>query len=169
MDPGQFILGESNQQNQFEGRLENCDIATELAGQSRQIIRILTPNLEHHVYDDGHFNHAIMSLATRSKQSQIKVLVKDSAQSVKSGHRLIELARKFTSSIHIHVTPDDLVEIDNAFLLADQSGYLYKHVGTLYQGQYNFNDKLKVRELIKVFDNAWDRSKPDPELRRLFI
>jgi len=169
MQSDEFILGETNQLQSFDGRSENRQIVAEFCRQAQQQIRIFTPQLEGDIYDNADLIRSLSALATRSPQTRIRVLVKDSAQAVKSGHRLIELSRRFTSSIHLHKTPVDTDNIDSAFIIVDNAAYLYKQVGSLFRGQFNFNDKLKARELTKHFDEAWERSQPDLEMRRLFI
>jgi hypothetical protein len=164
-----YILGETDRQVQFDGRLENRQIAAELIKQAHQQICIFTPDLEKHIYDDADLIRSLGQLAIRSRQTQIRVLVRDAEQAVKSGHRLIELYRRHTSSIHIHQIPEDTDNIQAAYLIVDNAGYLYKHMGNLFNGYFNANDKLKVRELSKHFDGAWERSRPDPDMRRLFI
>jgi hypothetical protein len=169
MKPEQHILGETDHQEQFAGRLENRQIAAELIRQARQQVCIFTPDLEKHIYDDADLINALGQLAIRSRQTQIRVLVRDSDQAIKYGHRLIELCRQHTSSIHLHQTPEDTDDIESAFLIVDDAGYIYKHIGKQFSGYFNANDKLKVRQLGKRFDAAWERSRPDPEMRRLFI
>ncbi len=169
MDTECYILGETDRQESFDGRLENRQIAFELIGQAHQQIRIFTPDLEKAIYDQADLIRSLEQLALRSRQTQVRVLVRDSAQAVKSGHRLIELCRRHTSSILLHQTPADTDDIEAAFVVIDNAGFLYKHKGMSFNGYFNANDKLKVRELSKHFDEAWERSRPDPEMRRLFI
>jgi len=169
MEIEDFVIGETDLLQTFDGRLENRQIVHALCRQAHQQIRIFTPNLENTIYDDAELIRSLSLLTTRSPQTKIKVLVKDSSSTIKSGHRLIELSRRFTSSIHIHKTPVETDNIDCGYIIIDQTAYLYKHAGCLFKGQFNFNDKLKSRELAKQFDEAWERSQADPEMRRLFI
>ena len=169
MDLEAMQLGETSGLEQFDGRRENRDVASALISQAKHKISLFTPNLENPVYDNQDVMSAIRKLASSHRHVRIRILVKDATAAVKTGHRLIETARHFSTSIQIHKTPKDTENIDTAYLLIDDAGYLYKHHGELFQGQFNFNDKFRVRELSKVFDEAWDRSSPDPELRRLYI
>lgn len=164
-----YILGESDDQQSFDSRLDNREIVAQLCRQTRQDIRIFTPDLEIPIYDHPELIRTLTLLATRNRKTAIRVLVKDSGQAIKNGHRLIELARRLTSSILIHRMPKHIDNRDSACLIVDRSGYCYKQVGHRYHGQFNFNDKLKVRDLIKTFDEAWNHSRIDPEMRRLFI
>lgn len=169
MEPEQYILGEDNALISFDSRMENRELATNLIRQAGKQIKIWTVNLESPIYDNLQLTQSLSKLATKNHHTSIKILVNDSTAAVKAGHRLIELARQFSSSIHLHKIPEDIPEYNAALLLVDDSGYLYKQHGDSFQGQANFNDKLKVLELGKTFDAAWERSKPDTELRRLYI
>jgi hypothetical protein len=163
------ILGESNEQIDFDTRDENRELANALASQAERLIRIYTLDLETAIYDDNDFIRTLTRLATSSRKSEIQILVQNSSRAVKTGHRIIELARKFTSSIHLHNPPRNMKEYTSAFLLADESGLLFKAHGDSYKGYANFNDKLRNRDLDKIFHEAWERSQPDPEMRRLYI
>jgi len=169
MEPEHYILGESNELISFDSRLENRELAMALIRQVHTQIRILTPNLENPVYDNPQLTQSLNRLVTQNRHASIKVLVNDSGTAVKTGHRIIELSRRLSSSIQLHKTPEEMQEYGAAILLVDDAGYIYKHHGDSFQGQANFNDKLKVRELSKAFDESWERSKSDTELRRLYI
>jgi hypothetical protein len=163
------ILGETDQIIDFESRLENRELAVAMTEQARQTIRILTVDLESPVYDHESFIQAITRLVKRSRNSTVQILVRDSAQAITHGHRLIECSRKFSSYIHLHNPSRDDEGFTNAFLVADESGYIYKQDATRYEGAANFKDTFRARELNEIFDGYWERSRPDPEMRRLFI
>lgn len=169
MELNQYILGENDELINFDSRLDNRNIATALISQANVQIRILTPNLEHMIYDTPEITQLLSKLVIKNRHTIINVLVNDATQAISAGHRLIELSRKFTSSIHLHKTPVDMSGYETAFILIDDIGYLYKHHGNSHQGQACFNNMAKVRDLTKTFDEAWAISKPDPELRQLFI
>ena len=169
MDLEHYTLGESNEQQSFDSRIDNREIILHLCRQTRQEIRIFTPDLESSIYDHPDLIRSLTTLATRHRQSVIRILVKDAGQAIKNGHRLIELSRRLTSSILIHRMPNNIENRETAYLIADNAGFCHKHAGNLYNGQFNFNDKLKARDLIKSFDEAWEHSRIDPEMRRLFI
>lgn len=163
------ILGETDQIINFETRIENRELAVTMIEQARQTIRILTIDLENAVYDHESFIQAITRLVKKSRNSTVKILVRDTAQAIAHGHRLIECSRKFSSYIHLHNPSKDDEGFTNAFLSADESGYIYKQNATHYEGAANFKDTFRTRELNELFDAYWGRSRPDPEMRRLFI
>jgi hypothetical protein len=168
-DLNQHVLGESARLLRFDTRGANCDIACALAGQAKQSIDILTPDLELPVYDNPSFLEALRQLAIRSRFTQVRVLIGDSTAAVKSGHRLIELARHFTSSVFLHNPSRQHRDFSHAYLLVDSAGYVHKKISSRYEGEANFSDRLRVRDLLREFDALWEQSQPDPEMRRLHI
>lgn len=163
------ISSEAEQIISFDTRLENRELAAAMTEQTTRTLRILTHDLEHAVYDHASFIQAVTRLIKKSRHSTVQILVRDSAQAITQGHRLIECSRKFSSYIRLHNPSKDDEGFTNAFLVADESGYIYKQDATRYEGAVNFKDTFRARELNEIFDGYWERSRPDPEMRRLFI
>lgn len=119
-DTNTNILGETNQIINFETRLENRELAISMAGQARRTLKILTYDLENAVYDCEPFIQAVTQLVKRSQNVKVHILIRDSTSAIKQGHRLIELARKFSSYIHLHNLSRDDEGYMSAFLVADK-------------------------------------------------
>ena len=164
-----YILGKTSERIEFDSRLDNQAWALALAAKATRSIRIYSQDLENLVYDTQDFIQALTSLATRNRRSHIQILVNDPNNAIKMGHRLIELSRSFTSSMQIHKPSREYQDDISAYLLADDGGYLYKPIASQYIGQVDFNDRLRVRDLNRQFEEMWQHSTPDPELRRLYI
>lgn len=169
MELSSNILGETAGLKTFDGRLDNQDVIMSLCRQSQQNIRIFTPDLEPSIYDHLDLIQSLSALATKNRKTLIRILLKDSTRAIKTGHRLIELSRRLTSSIILHRMPSNIENRDAAYFIADDCGYCHKPMGTLYQGQFDYHDKIKVRDLGRSFESAWELSRPDPEMRSLFI
>lgn len=167
LDP--FILGETSQVIDFDSSSEHQVLASHMASQALQSLRLLTPDLEAAIYDSEPFLHALTRLATRSKYAKIEILLSQSMRAVKNGHRIIELARRFPTYIHIHSPAAEHRGFSNSVLIADERGYIEKNSAERYEGTASFNDPLKVRELTAHFRELWGKSAPDSELRRLHI
>lgn len=153
----------------FDTRAGNRDVAAQLAGRVRRTIAILTPDLEAPVYDAQPIIDAVAKLATRSRFCEVRILVGDSGFAVRHGHRLIETARRFTSTVQMHRPAAQHRNFSEGFMVVDESGYLYKPAANRYEGTAALRDGARCRELLKHFQEIWDASVPDPELRRLHI
>lgn len=165
----QLLLGETSQVIEFDSSSEHQALANHMASQATQSLRILTPDLEAAIYDSEPFIQALTRLATRSKYARIEILLSHSMRAVKNGHRIIELARRFPTYIHIHSPEPEHRDFSGSVLIADTRGYIVKTSAERYEGTASFNDPLKVRELSAHFRELWERSTPDSELRRLHI
>jgi hypothetical protein len=95
----------------------------------------------------------------------------DSTAAVRKGHCIVRLAQTLTSSVFIHnPSPQHCSEI-SAFLVADSVGLLYRNRGAHnhYEASVNFMSPRRAGKLDEFFNEAWEMSTPDPQVRRLYI
>ena len=168
-NPDDFILGVTAAPVALETREENRIAACALARQARSHLCIFTRDLDPPLYDDLCFLDAVTALATRSRFARVRVLVQNSEKAVKYGHRLIELSRRLSSFIQLRRPHADYQDYNEAFLVADGVGLLHRALAHRYEAEVDFKAPLRARLLLKFFDEAWDKSEPDLELRRLHI
>lgn len=161
------LLGETTTTFPLSSSADNRQAAWHMAAQAKRSLYILSHNLEHLVYNTQGFSTALGRLAARSRYTEIRVLVQDSRNAVQRAHRLVSLAQRLSSNIHIHKPHWDHRTVSQAFMVADETAYLHRIIASRYEGKANFNDPVKARELLKLFEEMWERSAPDPELRRL--
>lgn len=153
----------------FDTRARNRGLAAQLAAQAHRSLTILTPDLEAPVYDAAEIIDAVSRLATRGRFCEVRILVGDSGFAMRHGHRLIETARRFTSTVQMHRPAPQHRDFSEGFMVVDETGYLYKPVASRYEGKASFHDGPRCRDLLKQFQEWWDVSTPDQELRRLHI
>jgi len=168
-DFNEYILGESKEKIQLETIEENRMAAIALAKQASRSLHIFSYDLDPMVYDNSEFVDAVKNLAIGHSQAQVHIVIQDSRKIIESGHRIVELARRVSSSIHIRKTPAELKSHSQAFLIADKTGLLYRTIGDRFEGYVNFNDRFECKNLLDFFSSTWEHSTPDPELRRLHI
>lgn len=162
-------LGTTARQIPIESGENNRIAALALAQQAQRSLRIFTRDLEAAVYNTQDFVEAVTKLATSSQYSIIHILIQDSGNVVKNGHRLVELSYRLSSKIKLRKPCHEYRNYNEAFLVADESGLIHKRLADRYEGVINFNDPPAARSLAKFFDEVWEKSEPDPELRRLHI
>lgn len=153
----------------FETRARNRDLVAQLAARASRSIVMLTPDLEAPVYDTAEMIDAISTLGARGRFCQVRILVGNAGYAIRHGHRLIETARRFTSTVHMHRPAPQHRDFSEGFLVVDEIGYLHKPVASRYEGTACLHDGPRSRELLKQFRALWDLSVPDPELRRLHL
>lgn len=163
------ILGEDSEDLSLHLRAEHQMISEQMANQAQRNLRIISRHLDKAIYDTPAFIEAVSQLARRSKFSQIQLLVHDSLPAVQSGHRLINLSQRLSSSIHIQKISREHADFNEAFLIADERGIIHRQFSDRYDGTANFNAPLKAQEMTKQFIELWEQSLPDPQVRKLYI
>jgi hypothetical protein len=66
------------------------------------------------------------------------------------------------------VDPMDL-QYPSAFLVNDRDGYLFRGIGSRFEGDWSPALPARNRQLSEHFGRVWERSRPCTELRSLGI
>ena len=165
-----YTLGESaDEVVKIDTRQENADAALELVKQCQLKLAIISHELDPFIYDQLDFLEALRNLALRSRHVQIRILVFEPELIVRRGHKLIDLAGKISSYIEMRKPAPEYKKFNEAVLIADEIGYLFRENVERYKGKVNFNSRRESKYLLEVFDDMWEKAKPDPNLRRMHI
>lgn len=140
-----------------------------MASQATQSIQLLSPMMDHKLFDRPELYQAFSALARRNKYTRIEILLYDSHRVVKHGHALLEIARRLPSSIGIRIVHPELRHLNHEYLLADDSGVIYRQDYENYEGYANFRDVTECNRLKRQFRAAWESGLQDPNLRQLKI
>jgi hypothetical protein len=163
------VLGVTAQELQIEQREELRMIAQHMADQAKKSVYILSHDLDSVLYDSEPFVEALSRLARRSKYCFVNVLVFDSNTAVKDGHRLVELYQRLNPYVRIRKISQQYKDYTSAFLLADVQGVIFRQFAGSYSAVVNYQDPLQCSNLLKFFEEVWEMSEEDPQLRRLYI
>ena len=149
---------------------EECRLsALQLALQAQNRIEIFSYDLDAPLYNQQSFIEALKQLALRSERSRIRILLQDNGRAQKEGHRLIGLWRRLTSRIELRRPHPDFIDHQENFLLADGQGYLQWDLSHRYEGVVDFHNPLQTRQYTEFFNDVWERSETDSQLRNLHI
>ena len=165
----QYKLGDDNKVLILDSSSENYDVALAMLQQTRRDVAILSRQLDGRLYDSTDFIQALGQLASQHPRCRIRLLLKEVEPLVKYGHRIIELSRRLSSMIGIRTVHEDYREYNEAFMIFDERGIIKRRYADRYEGNANFNDPKQARELLSFFNEVWNISEPDPNLRRLHI
>lgn len=166
---GGCILGETAGDYALAGRDDSRQAAAVLAGQARRQVDLFTPDLEPALYDQSPFLDALTQLCLGSPRARVRVLARDFERTVKDGHRLVELARRLSSYVELRKVHPDYQENNESFLLVDDYGLLHRQHAARFEGRFSCKAPLEVRRLRAFFDEVWDRSEAQADLRRLHL
>ena len=96
-------------------------------------------------------------------------MLMDSARAVNNDHRLLRLAQRVPSAIHIRRPAKHHQEYLSAFVVADHQHSIFREFNDRPEGILHPFNRIYARRLMAFFDEAWEQSATDPELRRLDI
>jgi hypothetical protein len=168
-DQQRYRLGETDELLTLSSSADNREVALQLATQAQKSLCILTRDLERAIFNTPEFAAAVARLATRSRNSIIRILLMDSTAVAKRAHRVVDLSQRLSSSIHIRRPDEEHQGVTQAFVVADDTGYLRRIIATRYEGSASFNAPGDARELMQLFDRMWEKAAPEPECRRLHL
>lgn len=145
------------------------DLAVELCGSAAREVCILSPRLDHAVFDRAELAEALGVLIRSSRQTRVRILVADSRALVTRGHRLLSLARRLPSTVSIHKLAEHPQWRDETIVICDRDGLLYKPGDSDHDGFYEPSSRASTRRHLELFDELWRHSAQDAELRSLTL
>ena len=162
-----YKLGQDNKLILLRREEDYRNVILEMAKQAITSIRILSPLLEHKLYDNNELREILSALARKNRHTHIEILLYDSHRLTSSGHTLLEISRKLSSSIRMKMVHPELRYLNHEYMLVDDTGVVYRLDHEVFDGYANFSDKAECSRLGRQFTAAWESGLDDPNLRRL--
>ena len=169
LEPAPFLLGQHEQVEACSGPEQLRSHALTLLRQARRSLCLYTPDLEPWLYDQRAIVETCGQFLRCHPRNRLRILLRDSRRAVGDGHGLLRLARQFTSNCQIRRVNPDYPGEEAAFLLVDDCGLLLRPAPALQNGQAHYRNAVRVRALQRQFDQAWDASLSDPDLRSFLL
>jgi len=169
LNPKQHQLGSSCLTFQIDSLDDAQQAAIFLAQQARRTVRILTRSMDPMLLSNETFVDAISKLIRNTQRANVQILISDSSNAVKAGHRLTQLCQQLSSFIQVRRLQKENGDLNRAFIMADDTGLLLRNQGDQPQGLLKLHAGAEAKEMNHFFLQAWESSEPDPEFRRLSI
>jgi hypothetical protein len=169
MNLDRYTLGESETDIELTTAEENRAVALELLRQARREVYIATYDLDAPVFSNAEFVEALSAFVRDNSRAHAHILLQKPDKAVKQGHRLIPLAQRLSSSIHIHRPGPEHSDYFETFMVVDGIGYFKRQLADRYEGIAAFKAPIIARDLRDLFLTMWERSSPESQVRRLQI
>ena len=160
--------GENDGRHLLETPTEFRQALDQLLPQGRRTLRILAPELDPELLSREPVVSALAGMVRIGPMTRIRVLLADSTAAVQKGHLLVPLARRFTSYIEMRLL-EDPESSGPAWLVLDEQAVIWRPDYRSYAGGYVCGLDPHAARMVREFDTEWERSQPDPELRRLHL
>jgi len=137
--------------------------------QVQNTLDVFSRNLDPGIYAQSDFLADLSRLCLGNRSARVRFLIQQPVEAVKHCQRLLELARKLSSTIELRQPHPDYRPHNEAFLIADNCGLIYRKLSDRYEGTANFYAPVEAQRKTDFFTEVWERSEVNPEFRRLHI
>ncbi len=169
-EPASPLLGISAGRLAFDRSEPLREVCLALAAQARLSLDIVSRHLDPALFDTEPFSAAVKDLVREnSRRAQVRILVLDSATLVSRGHRLVDLGQRLTSAIALRVPAPEHRDFNEAWLVADNTGYVYRRFSDRFDAEADFSDRRRAQSLTNRFEELWNRAQHEPNFRRLHL
>lgn len=168
-DFSRLVPGESTRDIELATARENAEASHALISRARRSIEIYTHELDPRVYDRPACIAALKAFVLHHPSARVRILIRNPHRPLKTGHRLLGLARQLSSYIGMRVIPEDYKTLTDAFLIVDRRGILHLPEADRYEGRCRFNHPRQARDLHRRFTEVWHHSTEVADFRRLYI
>lgn len=145
------------------------ELAVALCDTALRHFCILSPGLDHNVFDNTALADGLTALIRRSRQTSVRILIADSRTLVSRGHRLLNLARRLPTAIQLQKLAEHPDWKGETVVIRDHDGVLYKPGGSDHDGFYEPESRASTRRHLELFEDLWRHSAQDIELRTLSL
>ncbi len=154
----------------LSGRQECREAAKTLILGALERVYIFSQNLEPELFNDAEIYQHLSGLAANNRNTDIRILARDTRAAANQGHYLIHLAQKLPSFAQIRspVTREHR-DFRESWLIADDGAYLRLRNPERFEGYYELDNKLECKRYLEEFNEVWEASEPDQYTRRLSL
>ena len=169
MDLSNHTLGETEGNIELQTAEDAHQAALALFSQARREIFIASYDLEAPILDHEDVLDALSVFARGHRSSEVRVLLQTPDKALRHGHRLVNLAQRLSSHVHIHKPAEEHRGLIEAFIVVDGIGYIKRPLADRYEGLASFKAPIEGRDMRAQFNSLWERSEPEIQFRRMQI
>jgi hypothetical protein len=152
---------------QLGTRVEFRDAACELARSARLHLNILSYAFEREIYGHPDFVRAVQALATHHRMARVRILIHSPEWASRSGHRMVELARRLSSFIELREMNEQDKQLTSEVLIADERALLFRESPDDLIARYLPEAPQEARPWLRRFEGLWAGGELVQGLRQL--
>ncbi|HEU0152953.1 MAG TPA: GNAT family N-acetyltransferase [Arenimonas sp.] len=155
---------------EFDALGEATEATLAIVQAGRRELRLFSRDLDPVLYSQPAVLEAFKQFAIAGRGGVVQVIVLDPAAVQGQAHPLLGLAQRMTSVFQFRTPTDDVdLQYPSAFLANDRDGYLFRALGSRWEGDWSPANPARTRQLLEHFGRVWERSRPCSEFRALGI
>ena len=125
--------------------------------------------LEPLIYGEEPFLEAIKRLVLARSYAKVRVLLADPSRAMVDNNRFLALARRLTSCIDLRAMSPEYPASAGAFIIADDKALVYRLQADRWDGISDMNDPAVVRRYLNFFDEVWQTSMQESQMRQMLM
>ena len=162
------ILGESNKTITLHSNEDYLTHTISLIKQAKRTIKIYSFDLPQVIFSSMAVTSALSEFVRKNRQVNLEILLNDTRLLIQKRPPLLNLNSRL-SAIKIKKAHQDYCFGEQTLLLFDTTAIVKKPDINSQIGTVCYNDKANVRALSLTFNEFWERSSDDPNLREQLI
>lgn len=162
--------GPSQRAQDVDGLEATLDAVRTLVHQGRREILVYSRELEPAVFAHPAIVDAFKGFAVAGRGARARFILQDPVQARRQPHPLLALAQRLPSVFEFRVPQDpEELQYPSVYLANDADGYLFRLLGSRFEGDWSPALPGRNRQLREGFDRSWERARPATELRSLAL
>jgi len=162
-----YKLGETSELIDIDRAEHHRLAALQMVQQGRHTIHIISRQLDPHAYSTLEFVEALKQFILNNRRARVRIMVFESLLIRRRGHLLLNLSGRLSSFIELRKPSVQYKNFNESLLLVDNTAFLLRLNAERHEGKVNFNDKRQAQALFDMFEEMWERARPDPDLMRM--
>jgi hypothetical protein len=146
-----------------------ADLAVSLCQTARRQVYVLSPQLDHEVFDSETLADCLSRLARGGRETQVRLLVADHRPLVQRGHRLLTLARRLPSAVQLRKLVEHPDWNGETCVVRDRDGVLFSSGEGDQHAFYEPDSPATTQRHLERFEDFWRLAQPDVEFRSLSL
>ena len=140
-----------------------------LLQQAQHNLCIYSPDLEAWLYNHSSIQQACSKLLLAHPKNSLRILVRDSSEITRNGHRLLTLSHRLSSRCSIRKVNIEHDYSEDSWLIADRNGLFIRKAQQLQQGLIYYHNPVRTEQSLREFDAMWNVSQVDLTLRSMLL
>jgi hypothetical protein len=138
---------------------------------TQRSLHLYTPFVDPRLYNDGDIVDAIRARVVNQPRIRFYLLLPSAHDWRSACPRLLQLTERLSSALELRTLPQEepreRPEFTQSFIIADHAIVLHEADPRHHIGRYEPHGAGEVRKLMNFFQEIWEKSQPDLELRSL--
>lgn len=140
-----------------------------VAKSAQRLLSIFTLDLEPLIYGEEPFLDAVKRLVLARSYAKVRVLLADPSRAMVDHNRFLSLARRLTSCIDMRSMSLEYPASAGAFIIADDRALVYRLQADRWDGIFDMNDPPNARRYLNFFDEVWQTSMQESQMRQMLM